>query len=138
MNNRYNEVIKKLKNKELIILDGATGSELENRGIEMDNTWCGSASLQKDVLKQIHKDYIAAGAQIITTNTYASSRMILESGGVDDQFEEINLSAINCAIEARNEIERDDDTATNIAAAFVFIAREQVNSFGIMYDRIYY
>ena len=108
MNNRYNEVIKKLKNNELIILDGATGSELENRGIEMDNTWCGTASLQKDVLKQIHKDYIAAGAQIITTNTYASSRMILESGGVDDQFEEINLSAINCAIEARNEIERDD------------------------------
>ena len=46
MNNRYNEVKKKLENKELIILDGATGSELENRGIEMDNTWCGTASLQ--------------------------------------------------------------------------------------------
>ena len=108
MNNRYNEVIKKLENNELIILDGATGSELENRGIEMDNTWCGTASLQKDVLKQIHKDYISAGAQIITTNTYASSRMLLESGGVDDQFDKINLSAIDCAIEARKEMHRDD------------------------------
>ena len=84
-----------MENKELIILDGAKGSELENRGIEMDNTWCGTASLQKDVLKQIHKDYISAGAQIITTNTYASSRMLLESGGVDDQFDKINLSAID-------------------------------------------
>jgi methionine synthase I (cobalamin-dependent) len=55
MNNRYNEVKKKLENKELIILDGATGSELENRGIEMDNTWCGTASLQKDVLNKYIK-----------------------------------------------------------------------------------
>ena len=108
MNIRYKEVIKKLENNELIILDGATGSELEHRGVQMDNTWCGTASLQRDVLKQIHMDYIGAGAQIITTNTYASSRMILESAGVQDQFEEINLSAINCALDARKEMERDD------------------------------
>ena len=74
----------------------------------MDNTWCGTASLEKEILKQIHKDYISAGSQIVTTNTYASSRMILESAGVGDRFEEINLSAINAAIDARNESGRDD------------------------------
>ena len=46
---------------------------------------------QTPALEILDKDYIAAGAQIITTNTYASSRMILESGGVDDQFEEIKV-----------------------------------------------
>jgi len=105
---RYSSVIDRLSNGETIILDGATGSELENRGVQMDNTWCGTASLEIDTLKQIHKDYIDAGSQIITTNTYASSRMILESGGVGERFEEINLSAINAAKEARNESERDD------------------------------
>ena len=90
------------------MLDGATGSELENRGIKMDNSWCATASLEFDILKQIHKDYINAGAKIITTNTYASNRMILEVAGVEDKFEEINLAAINAAIQAREECGRDD------------------------------
>ena len=108
VSSRYSSVIDRLSNGETILLDGATGSELENRGVQMDNTWCGTASLETDLLKQIHKDYIAAGSQIITTNTYASSRMILESGGVGERFEEINLSAINAAKDARNESGRDD------------------------------
>ena len=97
-----------LHSGETILLDGATGSELENRGIKMDNTWCATASLEFDILKQIHKDYINAGAKIITTNTYASNRMILEVAGVEDKFEEINLTAINAAIQAREECGRDD------------------------------
>ena len=108
VSSRYSSVIDRLSNGETILLDGATGSELENRGVQMDNTWCGTASLEKEILKQIHKDYISAGSQIITTNTYASSRMMLESGGVGDRFEEINLSAINAALDARNESGRDD------------------------------
>lgn len=90
------------------MLDGATGSELENRGIKMDISWCATASLEFDILKQIHKDYINAGAKIITTNTYASNRMILEVAGVEDKFEDINLAAINAAIQAREECGRDD------------------------------
>ena len=108
VSSRYSSVIDRLSNGETILLDGATGSELENRGVQMDNTWCGTASLEKEILKQIHKDYISVGSQIITTNTYASSRMMLESGGVGDRFEEINLSAINAALDARNESGRDD------------------------------
>ena len=108
VSSRYSLVIDRLSNGETILLDGATGSELENRGVQMDNTWCGTASLEKDILKQIHKDYISAGSQIITTNTYASSRMLLESAGVGDRFEEINLSAINAAKDARNETGRED------------------------------
>ena len=105
---RYKNIIEKLNRNEVVILDGATGSELESRGVKMDNSWCGTASLESDILKQIHKDYINAGASIITTNTYASSRMLLETANADDKFEEINLSAINAAVEARAELNRDD------------------------------
>ena len=108
MNQRYKKFLEVLRSGETILLDGATGSELENRGIKMDNSWCATASLEFDILKQIHKDYINAGAKIITTNTYASNRMILEVAGVEDKFEEINLTAINAAIQAREESGRDD------------------------------
>lgn len=108
MNQRYKKFLEVLRSGETILLDGATGSELENRGIKMDNSWCATASLEFDILKQIHKDYINAGAKIITTNTYASNRMILEVAGVEDRFEEINLAAINAAIQAREECGRDD------------------------------
>ena len=108
MNQRYKNFLEVLRSGETILLDGATGSELENRGIKMDNSWCATASLEFDILKQIHKDYINAGAKIITTNTYASNRMILEVAGVEDRFEEINLAAINAAIQAREECGRDD------------------------------
>ena len=108
MNQRYKNFLDVLNSGETILLDGATGSELENRGIKMDNSWCATASLEFDILKQIHKDYINAGAKIITTNTYASNRMILEVAGVEDKFEDINLAAINAAIQARDECGRDD------------------------------
>ena len=108
MNQRYKNFLEVLHSGETILLDGATGSELENRGIKMDNSWCATASLEFDILKQIHKDYINAGAKIITTNTYASNRMILEVAGVEDKFEDINLAAINAAIQAREECGRDD------------------------------
>ena len=108
MNQRYKNFLEVLNSGETILLDGATGSELENRGIKMDNSWCATASLEFDILKQIHKDYINAGAKIITTNTYASNRMILEVAGVEDKFEDINLAAIIAAIQAREECGRDD------------------------------
>ncbi len=108
MNQRYKNFLEVLNSGDTILLDGATGSELENRGIKMDNSWCATASLEFDILKQIHKDYINAGAKIITTNTYASNRMILEVAGVEDKYEDINLAAINAAIQAREECGRDD------------------------------
>ena len=39
MNKRYSNVIEKLNNKEIVILDGAIGTELEKRGVQMDETW---------------------------------------------------------------------------------------------------
>ncbi len=108
MSKRYSKVIEKLSNKEIVILDGAIGTELEKRGVQMDKTWSGSASLKFEILKKIHIDYIKAGAEIITTNTYPSNRIMLDAAGLGFRFEEINLKAINAAVEARIETDRDD------------------------------
>ena len=108
MSDRYLKIKEKIHRKELIILDGGVGTELQKRGIEMDGSWCGSASLNTEILKQIHLDYIEAGAEIITANTYASSRLMLESAGLGGNFEEINEKAVNSAKSARREVENKD------------------------------
>ena len=108
MESTYQRVKKKIDKNDLVILDGGVGTELQFRGIEMDETWCGSASLNTQVLEQIHLDYINSGAEVITTNTYASSRLMLEAGGLGDSFEDINLKAIYAAQEAKRKTKRDD------------------------------
>src|SRR5262249_34586713 len=66
------------------LLDGGMGRELRNRGVPiLDTIWSANALLvAKDVVLQVHKDYIAAGADIITTNTYGVIRSDLAKEGV--------------------------------------------------------
>ena len=100
----YRYIQDKLKDNKFIILDGANGSELEKRGAKMDKAgWCGPASLESpEILTQIHRDYIEAGADIITTNTFSSARHVLEYSTFKDQTVTINKKAMECAISARN------------------------------------
>ena len=105
--NRYSKIREKLNQNELVILDGGVGTELQKRGIEMDESWCGTASRNTEILKQVHLDYIKAGAQVITTDTCASSRLLLDAAGVGKDFEEINLKAVSAAKAARDEVSDD-------------------------------
>ena len=99
----YAETEKRLQSGGIVILDGGTGTELERRGVPMDaEAWCGPATLENTgMLEAVHRDYIAAGAKIITANTYASSRLMLEPAGFADRLEEINRTAIQAAHRAR-------------------------------------
>ena len=56
VSSRYKNIIEKLNRNEGVILDGATGRELESRGVKMENSGCGTASLEGAVLKQRQKD----------------------------------------------------------------------------------
>lgn len=86
-----------------MLIDGAVGTELEKRGAEMDPVaWCGPANLNhRELLEKVHLDYIEAGAEIIITNTYASSRLLLEPAGYADRIEEIYRESCAAAQAAR-------------------------------------
>ena len=90
---------------EILILDGAIGTELERLGAPMHNeVWCAEAlESHPDLVRQVHKNYIDAGADVITTNTYASARHAMERAGVADKVEEWNARAARLAIEARDQ-----------------------------------
>jgi S-methylmethionine-dependent homocysteine/selenocysteine methylase len=111
----YRRVKTALENKQFLVLDGGTGTELQRRGVSMDPAaWCGPATLDNDeLLTQIHLDYIVAGADIITANTYASSRLMLTPAGYADQLVEINERAVAAALRARELV----DSVEHVAVA---------------------
>lgn len=88
-----------------VLLDGGMGRELRMRGVPiLDTIWSANALLvAKDVVLQIHRDYIAAGADIITTNTYGVIREDLKKEGIEDRFAELNRLAGKLAIQASRE-----------------------------------
>ncbi len=92
-----------LETGEIIVLDGATGTELERRGAAMnDKAWCAMATLtEPELLRQVHEDYIRAGARVITANTFSTNRNMLEPAGLGSRFEELNRRAVEAAREAR-------------------------------------
>ncbi|MFQ6022755.1 MAG: homocysteine S-methyltransferase family protein [Acidiferrobacterales bacterium] len=93
----------RIEREEIIILDGATGTELQRRGVLMhDIAWSGIAvSEHGDVVRSVHEDYIRAGADVIITNTFAGARHLLEPAGFGDNVEIINRGAVEIARQAR-------------------------------------
>ena len=96
----------KLSNKEIIVLDGATGSEIARLGAEMNSSaWCGVANkTHPDIVRQVHEEYIHAGADIVTANTFSTSRHILASAGLADETVSINTRAVELAREAVHNV----------------------------------
>lgn len=96
----------KLSAGELIILDGAIGSEIERLGGKMDDAaWCGAANVtHPDVVRRVHESYLEAGADVITTNTFATCRHVLEAAGYGDQTVAINRRAVELAKEALDRV----------------------------------
>jgi S-methylmethionine-dependent homocysteine/selenocysteine methylase len=87
---------------EVVILDGAMGTELERRGVPMDAAaWCGLANLTAiEQVRAIHDENIAAGADVITTNTFMSGPGPMERAGAGDRFAEGIREAARVAAEA--------------------------------------
>lgn len=88
-----------------VILDGGTGTELQRRGAPMDDAaWCAVATLTHgDLLRQIHEDYIRAGAEIVTTNSFAAARHMLEAAGHGERTPEFYRRSAEIAREAASQ-----------------------------------
>jgi homocysteine S-methyltransferase len=106
-----------LKRGGTVVLDGGTGTELRRRGMALgEATWSALAPLTHyELLRAIHADYIAAGADVITTNTFATTRFVLAAAGHGDDFAAINERAVAAAREAREASGRDVAIAGSIS-----------------------
>jgi len=99
------------------VVDGGMGSELEARGARMDNAaWCALANLDApDLVREVHEDYIAAGADVIIANTFPANRPNLEAAGRGERFEEANRAAVAAAMQARERAGRQVQVAGSMS-----------------------
>lgn len=98
-----NALTKRLAAGDVVILDGATGTELQRRGVPMHEEAWSAAALQTHPgdVRAVHEDYIRAGSDVIVTNTFGTNRALLERAGLADRMAELNLTAVQLARQAR-------------------------------------
>ena len=86
-------------------LAGATGTEILRRGFPTKlPLWSAQVLFDKpELLKQIYIDYLNAGADIITTNTFRTQRRTLAKAGLEHETKRINRLAVEIAVDARKE-----------------------------------
>ncbi|MFW5713779.1 MAG: bifunctional homocysteine S-methyltransferase/methylenetetrahydrofolate reductase [Brevefilum sp.] len=80
-----------------IVTDGAMGTLLHERGVEIDDCFDELNLTQPALIADIHRDYIQAGARVIKTNTFGANRIKLERHGLEARVTEINTAAVNLA-----------------------------------------
>ncbi|HJN41265.1 MAG: homocysteine S-methyltransferase family protein [Anaerolineales bacterium] len=82
-----------------LLLDGATGTELYRRGVDISlPLWSARAILEAPkTLLQIHVDYLRAGADIITANTFRTHRRNLKQAGLGERAQQLTRRAVEIA-----------------------------------------
>ncbi len=90
------DLMKALQEPGPILMDGAMGTELEFRGAPMDGiAWSATAmASHPQLVREIHSDYLRAGAQIHIVNSFSLARHVLEPAGLGDQVESFNRLAV--------------------------------------------
>jgi S-methylmethionine-dependent homocysteine/selenocysteine methylase len=106
---KYQELQGRLDRSEVVILDGAVGTGLQNLGVPMHGTAWAAAALQTHpfTVRQLHETYIRAGIDVLTTNTYSAARHNLEPLGLGDYVAELNYRAVALARDARDKAARE-------------------------------
>lgn len=87
----------------LVLLDGAMGSLIYEKGVFIDKCYDELNLSRPDLITSIHEEYVRAGARVIETNTYGANRFKLKSHNLLDQLEEINRKGVELAREAAGD-----------------------------------
>ena len=82
------------------VMDGAMGTELYASGIFVNVSYDGLNLETPDVVENVHRNYVNAGAEVIETNTFGANPVKLSSHGLADRTEEINRAAVELALRA--------------------------------------
>ncbi|MEI6472642.1 MAG: bifunctional homocysteine S-methyltransferase/methylenetetrahydrofolate reductase [Holophagaceae bacterium] len=93
---------------ECFLFDGSTASALHDRGITLQRSFEECNLKAPDMVLAIHGEFLAAGAQVLTTNTWGANRLKLSARGLEGQLVEINREG---AALARKAVEQQGSRA---------------------------
>ncbi len=87
----------------LMVVDGAMGTVLYERGVFIHTSFDSLNLSNPDLVEEIHREYIEAGAELIQTNTFGANRVKLKEYGLEGDLEAINRRAAEIAREAAGD-----------------------------------
>src|ERR1700721_3071190 len=93
-----------------VLCDGAMGTMLYARGVFINRCYDELNLSQPELVREIHAEYLQAGAEVIETNTFGGNAFRLEMHGLKDKVREINLAGVRLARECANQI-RDKEAS---------------------------
>lgn len=98
-------LMKRLQNGPPLLLDGATGTELHRRGINLSHpSWTAGVILDDPtVLREIHRDYVQTGADILTANTFRTHHRNVATLGRKVSARDLTCRAVEIAREAAGQ-----------------------------------
>ncbi|MDD3806832.1 MAG: bifunctional homocysteine S-methyltransferase/methylenetetrahydrofolate reductase [Candidatus Marinimicrobia bacterium] len=102
----------------VVLFDGAMGTMIYERGVYINQCYDALNLQRPELILGIHQDYAAAGAEVLTTNTFGANPFFLKKHGFEDRFEEIN--------------QRGAELARHVAGDSLFVA----GSMGPLPDRM--
>ncbi len=115
----------RLRRGDRLLMDGGTGSEIQRRGIAIARGWDTAGDINSwsaralgeapDIVREVHEDYLRAGADIIITNSFWANRTRMGMDGMADRSEEYTRLAGEIAVAARDAVNPDAYVAGGIA-----------------------
>jgi len=87
----------RLQNNEVVVFDGGVGTYLYEKGIYINTCFDELNITNPDIVREVHRDYVAAGADVIETNTFGANRFKLAPHGLEPKVYEINLKGAQLA-----------------------------------------
>ena len=85
------------------VFDGAMGTRLYDKGIYINRSYDELNIATPDLVREVHDEYVAAGADVIETNTFGATRHKLQPYGLESKLREINMAAAKLAREAAGD-----------------------------------
>jgi homocysteine S-methyltransferase len=90
----------------IVVFDGAMGTMLYSKGVFINQCYDELNLRSPDLVRDIHRAYTKAGAEIIETNSFGANRLKLTQHGLETQVREINRAAASLARDVANEANR--------------------------------
>lgn len=90
-----NRFLERLQSGAVLVLDGATGTNLQRRGLPVGMPSDIFVLDNPEAVTQLHRDFLEAGSDILLTDTFGSSRLHLGHAGLMERFEQTNRTAVD-------------------------------------------
>jgi len=100
-----------------VLCDGAMGTMLYARGVFINRCYDELNLSQPELVREVHAEYLQAGAEVIETNTFGANRFRLEHYGFQDKVREINVAGVKLARECVEQIREKQASAAFVAGS---------------------